>query len=77
MRTIRDGILIATDLFTENPIRIDRGKESPNFGTLVIDRGRAALSGSADIVSKDPKVREAYLGKLWEQQSLATTLEFV
>src|SRR5215510_4106582 len=46
-------------------------------GTLVIDRGRAALSGSADIVSKDPKVHEAYLGKLWEQQSLATTLEFV
>jgi branched-chain amino acid transport system ATP-binding protein len=31
---------------------------------FVIDRGRVALSGSADTVSKDPKVREAYLGEL-------------
>ena len=31
---------------------------------FVIDRGRVALSGRADIVSKDPKVREAYLGEL-------------
>jgi branched-chain amino acid transport system ATP-binding protein len=31
---------------------------------FVIDRGRVALSGSADAVSKDPKVREAYLGEL-------------
>jgi branched-chain amino acid transport system ATP-binding protein len=31
---------------------------------FVIDRGRVALSGRADMVSKDPKVREAYLGEL-------------
>ena len=31
---------------------------------FVIDRGRVALSGRADIVSKNPKVREAYLGEL-------------
>ena len=31
---------------------------------FVIDRGRVALSGSADTISKDPKVREAYLGEL-------------
>jgi branched-chain amino acid transport system ATP-binding protein len=31
---------------------------------FVIDRGRVALSGRADTVSKDPKVREAYLGEL-------------
>jgi branched-chain amino acid transport system ATP-binding protein len=31
---------------------------------FVIDRGRVALSGLADTVSKDPKVREAYLGEL-------------
>lgn len=31
---------------------------------FVIDRGRIALSGSADTVSRDPKVREAYLGEL-------------
>ena len=31
---------------------------------FVIDRGRVALSGSADTVSRDPKVREAYLGEL-------------
>ncbi|HZP69368.1 MAG TPA: ABC transporter ATP-binding protein [Pseudolabrys sp.] len=31
---------------------------------FVIDRGRVALSGQADVVSKDPKVREAYLGEL-------------
>jgi branched-chain amino acid transport system ATP-binding protein len=31
---------------------------------FVIDRGRVALSGSASTVSKDPKVREAYLGEL-------------
>lgn len=31
---------------------------------FVIDRGRVALSGSAETVSKDPKVREAYLGEL-------------
>lgn len=31
---------------------------------FVIDRGRVALSGPAATVSKDPKVREAYLGEL-------------
>lgn len=31
---------------------------------FVIDRGRIALSGPADTVSRDPKVREAYLGEL-------------
>jgi branched-chain amino acid transport system ATP-binding protein len=31
---------------------------------FVIDRGQVALSGRADMVSKDPKVREAYLGEL-------------
>jgi branched-chain amino acid transport system ATP-binding protein len=31
---------------------------------FVIDRGRVVLSGRADMVSKDPKVREAYLGEL-------------
>jgi branched-chain amino acid transport system ATP-binding protein len=31
---------------------------------FVIDRGRVAFFGSADAVSKDPKVREAYLGEL-------------
>ena len=31
---------------------------------FVIDRGRVAFSGSADAVSKDTKVREAYLGEL-------------
>ncbi|HET9716287.1 MAG TPA: ABC transporter ATP-binding protein [Pseudolabrys sp.] len=31
---------------------------------FVIDRGRVALSGSAESVSNDPKVREAYLGEL-------------
>jgi branched-chain amino acid transport system ATP-binding protein len=31
---------------------------------FVIDRGRVSLSGQADIVARDPKVREAYLGEL-------------
>ena len=31
---------------------------------FVIDRGRVILSGSADTVSKHPKVRETYLGEL-------------
>ena len=30
----------------------------------VIDRGRVALSGPADSIAQDPKVREAYLGEI-------------
>jgi branched-chain amino acid transport system ATP-binding protein len=31
---------------------------------FVIDRGRVALSGPADSIAQDPKVREAYLGEI-------------
>lgn len=48
-------------LLVEQDVLAALGLSSRAF---VIDRGRVVLSGRADMVSKDPKVREAYLGEL-------------